>query len=124
MRGLCMSKRQLEDILELLLFHTGKMVEAKNRFQRESLNDYWIMNGIARTIQEIGELANEVPDDIRSRYAEIPWRKIINMRHVLVHHYENADNDVLWDVVELESERLNTQLQAVFAAELKRSGKE
>jgi uncharacterized protein with HEPN domain len=30
---------------------------------------------------------------------QVPWSKIIGMRHILVHGYFDIDNDVVWQAV-------------------------
>jgi len=51
-------------------------------------------------MQIIGEAAGRLSADFRSAHDEIPWRQIIDLRHVLVHHYENVDLDIIWSIVE------------------------
>ena len=43
--------------------------------------------GLVKNIEIVGEAAYRLSEKFRSQYQEIPWRKIISMRHVLVHGY-------------------------------------
>ena len=47
----------------------------------------------------IGEALNNIPEPIRSLAPDIPWRAIIDMRHLLVHSYWRTDYTVVHDVV-------------------------
>jgi uncharacterized protein with HEPN domain len=47
----------------------------------------------------IGEAARKVSAEFQQALPEIPWRKIIGMRHCIVHDYARLDEDVLWEVV-------------------------
>jgi uncharacterized protein with HEPN domain len=47
----------------------------------------------------IGEALNNAPEPIRSLALDIPWRAIIDMRHVLVHNYWRTDYTVVHDVL-------------------------
>ena len=101
--------------LESMVFYAQKLVEAKLIFCLEDLEqDYWKASALARTIQELGELANEIPKDIRTNHPAVPWDKMIKMRHLLVHHYENASAEIMWSVVSNESEPLLKALQNVL----------
>ena len=47
--------------------------------------------------QVVGEAASRLTTEQRDAHAEIPWRDIIGMRHVVVHDYFRIDLDVVWD---------------------------
>ena len=32
-------------------------------------------------------------------HTDVPWRDIINMRHVLVHGYYQIDPEILWETI-------------------------
>lgn len=66
-----------------------------------------LVRALMNAIQEIGEAAARVGDDGRRRIAEVPWKSIVAMRHILVHVYWGVDRDRLWrtateDVPELK----------------------
>ena len=50
---------------------------------------------LAHLVQIIGEAAGRVSDAT----PKIPWRRIVGMRHRIVHDYMNIDADILWEVV-------------------------
>ncbi|HDP33728.1 MAG TPA: DUF86 domain-containing protein [Candidatus Hydrogenedentes bacterium] len=47
----------------------------------------------------VGEAASQVPAEVQARYTEIPWQKVISMRHRLIHGYDFVDYDILWDTI-------------------------
>jgi len=40
---------------------------------------------IERALEVVGEAANRLPMDLRAKYPDLEWRKIIGMRNVLIH---------------------------------------
>ena len=75
-----------------------------------SLSDYKTDVGLRRAVERatelIGEAASNVSDSMRAAHPEIPWRKIIGQRNVLIHDYGDVDDDLVWNLVELEIPRL------------------
>ena len=50
---------------------------------------------LAHLLQTIGEAARHVSADFQSQHANIPWAKIIGMRHKVVHDYLHVDFDMV-----------------------------
>lgn len=38
-----------------------------------------------------------LPEELRSKYPEVPWASIINVGHRLRHEYHQIDADIIWD---------------------------
>jgi len=47
----------------------------------------------------IGEAAGNIPQSILTRYFVIPWRKIVDLRNILVHAYGTVNRRIVWDIV-------------------------
>lgn len=54
---------------------------------------------VVRALEIIGEAAKKVPDSIRSRYPDLPWREISGMRDKLIHDYFGVNNEAVWKTV-------------------------
>jgi uncharacterized protein with HEPN domain len=52
-----------------------------------------------RNLELIGEAATHIPETIRQKTPEIPWRMIIATRNRLIHGYLGIDNDTLWSII-------------------------
>ena len=67
---------------------------------------------LTRLIEIIGEAANLVSPDFKTKYPEIPWRVMVDTRNRLIHGYNDIDLKIVWDTViyglpNLESELTN-----------------
>lgn len=71
---------------ELIMQATGRM-----RYE-EFLEDALYSAGIIRFFEIIGEAAKHVPEDFRSEYPEIPWRKISGLRDRVIHDYPGVNH--------------------------------
>jgi uncharacterized protein with HEPN domain len=52
---------------------------------------------------------------LKQRHPEVPWKKIVGMRHILVHHYFEIDTDVVWSVIEKDLPTLKRALSKILS---------
>lgn len=63
-----------------------------------------------RELEIIGEASGKIPDRIKSRYADVPWRMLKDFRNVLAHHYFGINVDIIWDIVQRKLPDLKRQV--------------
>ncbi|MHA2219414.1 MAG: HepT-like ribonuclease domain-containing protein, partial [Candidatus Hodarchaeales archaeon] len=59
-----------------------------------------LQDAVIRRVEIIGEAARNIPNDIKSRFTDIPWNEITGMRDILIHKYFGIDLELTWEVVE------------------------
>lgn len=92
-------KRDDEVYLGHMLDTARRAVEKiKGRTREHFDGDEDLRIVLAHWIQLIGEAASRVSPKTLSVHPEIPWRRIVGMRHRIVHDYMNLDEDILWEV--------------------------
>ncbi len=65
----------------------------------------------------LGEAATKVPDSIRERYADVPWREMTATRNRLIHGYPGVDAGVVWRTIVEDVPPLRAALAGLLAAE-------
>jgi uncharacterized protein with HEPN domain len=75
-------------------------VTTHTRSGRDALTDGLTLHAVLWELAILGEAANRVSDPLRASHPEVPWRKIVNQRNILVHVYDEVDIDLLWQAVE------------------------
>lgn len=69
---------------------------------------------VIRQIEVIGEATRNIPQEIRAKYSEIPWKEMAGMRDVLIHHYYGVSSKRVWKVVKNEIPKLKKQIQQII----------
>jgi uncharacterized protein with HEPN domain len=70
-------------------------------FADDEMQQVWVIHHL----QIMGEAASRVSENLRSQHPEVPWDKMIGMRHVPVHGYFQIDLDAVWAVMEKDLRR-------------------
>ena len=71
-------------------------------------------DAVARRLEIIGEAVKGLPQDLRDRYSEVPWRDIAGARDILVHEYFRIDLDLAWDMVKKDIPALAEQIRRIL----------
>jgi uncharacterized protein with HEPN domain len=62
-------------------------------------NNQMLIDAVIRNLEIIGEASKNVPDEIKSKYPDIPWRKMTALRNLLIHEYFGVDESIIWEIV-------------------------
>jgi uncharacterized protein with HEPN domain len=54
---------------------------------------------VIRALEIVGEATKRIPESIRLRYPDVPWRQMAGMRDRLIHGYASVDLDIIWQTV-------------------------
>jgi uncharacterized protein with HEPN domain len=55
---------------------------------------------VERGLEIVSEASRHLPEDMKARHPEIPWRKVAGIGNVLRHEYTRVAADVLWRPVQ------------------------
>ena len=89
----------LEDMIE---FAQKVICYTNGLNQRSFIASGLTYDATVRNLELIGEAANHNPVKIREDNPQIPWRMIIATRNRLIHGYLGIDDDVLWNIIDMD----------------------
>jgi len=100
-------------LADMLSFAREVLTFTQGRSHSDYENDMVLRRAVERATELIGEAATHISDSTRAAHPEIPWRKIVGQRNVLIHDYGDVDDDLVWNLVELEIPKLVSILEGV-----------
>jgi uncharacterized protein with HEPN domain len=77
-------------------------------------NDDLVTDAVVRNVEIIGEAANNLTRDFRSKTPNIEWRKIINTRNRIIHGYATVDLEIIWNITQNDLSPLKTEIEKIL----------
>lgn len=69
---------------------------------------------VVRALEIIGEATKRVPQEVRDRNPDVPWRSMAGIRDRLIHDYENVNCEIVWKTVTDDLSTLVPKLQRIM----------
>ena len=101
----------LEDILNSIK-EIEEFIKDIKSFQEFEI-DRKTVNAVIRSLEVIGEVAKKIPDFVKEKYQNIPWKNMAGMRDKLTHEYFGIDEEKVWDVVTNKLMLLNADMKVI-----------
>ena len=83
----------------------------------EFLEDIKTQDAVVRNVEIIGKAINNLSEELRNRYSEIPWKSLADMRDKLIHHYFGVNFSIVWKVAKEELPEIKKQLEKIIKTE-------
>jgi uncharacterized protein with HEPN domain len=72
-------------------------------------------SAVIRKFEIIGEATRHVPEDLKEKYPDIPWKRMAGMRDRLIHAYFGVDYRLVWEAIKIDIPKLRPRLEEVLA---------
>ncbi|AEH51735.1 HepT-like ribonuclease domain-containing protein [Pseudothermotoga thermarum] len=112
-----MSKRNVKLFVEDMLNAIEKIekyckgIGSYEEFSKQDI----VVDAVLRNLEIIGEAASKIPENIRSRFSEIPWKRVVGLRNIIVHGYFVVDLQIVWRIITSQLPELRIALEKMRA---------
>jgi uncharacterized protein with HEPN domain len=105
----------LEDMIDAInkILKYLETVDGMNGF----LNNEMVIDAVIRNYEIIGEAANKIPFNIKTKYPEVPWKQMYGLRNFAAHEYHTIDPEILWEIANDHLIENRIMLQNILAKE-------
>ncbi|RMG60708.1 MAG: DUF86 domain-containing protein [Calditrichaeota bacterium] len=111
-----MSKRDARLFIEDMLESIAKIERYTAGLSYEQIvSDERTIDAVVRNLEIIGEAARQIPETLRKRYTDVPWRRVIGFRNIVVHRYFAVDVGIVWTIVRENLPELKASLQKLLS---------
>jgi len=113
-----MSKRNYRFFLTDIKDSAYKILEyTEKKSYKDFRKNQMLMDAVVRNLEVIGEAVKNISEKVKRKYPQVEWRKIANLRNILIHEYFGIDEVILWDIVKNKIPDLLLNLEEILKAE-------
>lgn len=80
----------------------------------EFARDDKTLRAVLRKLEVLGEASKQVPEEIRAKHPDIPWREMAGMRDKLIHFYFGVDEALVWQTITNKIPDVKRRLQSIL----------
>jgi len=101
----------LEDILEAM----NKIEKyTKDKDIEKFRSDSMTVDAVLRNLEVIGEASTNIPSEFREDNPEIPWKRMIGLRNIVIHEYFGVDLDIIWRIITKDIPETKPLIEELF----------
>jgi len=114
-------KREYVLYLEDMLRSMERIHEyLENQSFKQFKQNYMAVDAVIRNFEIIGEASKSIPLDIKEKYPEIPWKKMVGLRNLITHEYFGVDYEMIWEIARNNLPQNRSDLKKIITKESQR----
>jgi uncharacterized protein with HEPN domain len=80
----------------------------------EYLDDIRTISAVERQFEVLGEAARRISDEFRQTHSGIDWQRVVGLRNIVIHRYDEVDQDILWRIIRGELDPLLIRIESLL----------
>ena len=73
-----------------------------------------VSSAVIRMFEIIGEASRHIPEEIRQKYPDIPWKEISGFGDKFIHLYFNIKHEPAWNTIKTELPELKARIKGML----------
>ena len=79
-------------------------IEKIERYTKDLTYETWakkdmVIDAVMRNLEITEEAANNIPENVKLKYHNVPWKRMIGLRNIAIHKYFGLDLSIIWEIV-------------------------
>lgn len=70
---------------------------------------------VCKALENMGEASKRIPESIRKKFPQIPFKQMAGLRDVVTHDYDGISHDMIWQVITQDLPPLEEQLKDILS---------
>jgi uncharacterized protein with HEPN domain len=104
-------KEYLVDILDAISL---ALKYAAGKGYDDFIADTELQDAVIRRLEIIGEAVRRISEAFKQNHPAIPWQKIVNMRNLMIHEYNDIDLDFVWQTLSVDLNALEKDIKKLL----------
>jgi uncharacterized protein with HEPN domain len=106
-----MTKQPSDSYLKDITDSSSLVVEyVKNLSFEEFEKDTMRFLAVSRLLEIIGEATKNLSNDLKSKYPNVPWKKMAGLRDVIIHDYQELNREMIFKIASQDIPKLLAEL--------------
>jgi len=81
------------------------------------ISDSKTVDAVIRNFEIIGEAAKHLPQELKDRHAQLPWKEMYLLRNRISHEYFGVDLEIIWNIITQHLSVNRAQIRGILKKE-------
>ena len=109
-----LNKRDIESIWDMVDAIVKIQEFTRTMEEEDYLDSELVQSAVERKLEILGEAARRVSIKFQSQNTEIDWRNAIGLRNMIIHRYDQVEQERIWDIIQEILPELKSQLMPLL----------